>query len=55
MEEFFSGKKLPSSNINSTSSLSCDQERSKIESHCLQGYFIYVTGLSGVGSVTVRL
>lgn len=26
-----------------------------MESHCLQGCFIYVTGLSGVGSVTVCL
>lgn len=51
----FLRRKLPSSNINSTSSLSCDQKRSKIESHCLQGCFIYVTGLSGVGSVTVCL
>jgi len=45
-------RKFPSSNINSISGLSYDQKRSRIESHCLQRCFIYVTGLSGVGRVS---
>lgn len=48
----FLRRKFPSSNINSISSLSYDQKRNKIESHCLQGCFMYMTGLSGVGRVS---